>query len=219
MAVKRDVNTEPDDAFSAVFGDIDQSPLMRQSGKEAEASAKGHQADDGENAAEILDNAQDLEGFEDQGLERFEDQDPEEPEDLDLDLEGVEDLEPEEAEDQGLKENEAADAPPEETASMELAEQDGGQTIIPPGDIKGEAAGNLMAVLLESLEKDLAHYRLDMGKVETMDASGLSVLVCFAEMLKSQGRDQNLEIINVSQDLLNLFSAGRLDKTYGVSFS
>jgi|GEM_PF-2655193 len=208
MAVKRNVNTEPDDAFSAVFGDIDQSPLMRQSGEETEAAAKESQTlDDKEDVAQILDNAQDLEGFGD--LE------PEEPEDQDL--EGFEDQEPEESGDQGLEEAEAADAPQEETASMEVTEQDGGQTIVPPGDIKGEDAGKLMAVFLESLEKDLAHRRLDLEKVGDVDTSGLSVLIYFAQALKTQG--QSLEIVNVNQDLLNLFSAGRLDKNFAVSFS
>jgi len=207
MGVKRKANTEPDDAFSAVFGDIDQSPIMRQSG----------------DAAETPDNARDLEMFEgrepeepeDPALEMFENQGPEGFEDLEPKEAG--DQEPEEPEDQGLEDDQAADVPAEETVSMEVTEQDNGRTIAPPGDLKGEAAGKLMAVLLESLEKDLAHYRLDLGKVREMDASGLSVLVCFAETLKSRG--QGLEIINVSQDLQNLFSASRLDKTYGFSFS
>ena len=72
-----------------------------------------------------------------------------------------------------------------------------------------------MAVLLESLEKNLAHYRLDLGKVRQMDAPGLSVLVYCAETLKSRG--QGLDIINADDELSNLFRAGRLDKTYAVS--
>ncbi|MDY7001520.1 MAG: STAS domain-containing protein [Thermodesulfobacteriota bacterium] len=215
MAVKRDVNTEPDDAFSAVFGDIDQSPLMRQSGEKAEPETEEREARDREDAAEIPDNGQDPEIFEDQGSEKAEDQEPEEAEVQEQ--EGFEDQEPEEAEGRDLEKDEVADAPAEESASLEVTEQDGAQTIAPSGDLKGEAAERLMAVLLESLEKDLAHHRLDLEKVGAMDAAGLSVLVYFAEALKSQGREQGLEIINANQDLLNLFSVGRLDKNFAVS--
>ena len=169
MGVKREVNTEPDDAFAAVFGDIDQSPVMRQSTEKAESDTEGHETSE--------------EG------EAVRDRDPEQAVDDDVSV--------------------------EDPVSIDVAEEDGGRTFVPPGDIKGEVAQGLMAAFLDSLERDLTHYRLDLDKVREMDVSGLSVLVYCAQALDSRGR--SLEIINANDDLSNLFRAGRLDKTYAVS--
>lgn len=103
----------------------------------------------------------------------------------------------------------------EETTYHVVGKQDW-QIIIPSGDLTAATADNFRIRLIELLDKGHSRYRFDFKHVADIDSVSLSVLIIFARTLSSKGDEGKLEVVNMNQDLQDLFHMTRMDQVYSI---
>lgn len=83
--------------------------------------------------------------------------------------------------------------------------------IIKPGnELTAASVDDLRKKLIMSSEQKVKKIVLDLAKVDTLDSVGLGLILATHNTLKNSGGD--LELINVSKDVYDMFHAMRLDR-------
>ena len=72
-------------------------------------------------------------------------------------------------------------------------------------------------MLLREMDAGRRRFRFDLGLVRDLDSVSLSVLVAFAQLLRTSGGGYGIEMANCSPDLLNLFRLTRLDQDFAIA--
>jgi len=103
----------------------------------------------------------------------------------------------------------------EETTYNVLKKNDW-QIIIPSGDLTASTADNFRIRLIELLDNGHARYRFDFQNVADIDSVSLSVLIIFARTLSSREEKGQLEVMNMSRDLQELFHMTRMDQLFHI---
>lgn len=96
-----------------------------------------------------------------------------------------------------------------------------GETLVitPSGDLSAACADSLRQLLLKETDTGRRRFRFDLTSVRDLDSVSLSVLVAFAQLLRGSGAPYAIELINCSNDLLNLFRLTRLDQDFMFTFT
>jgi anti-anti-sigma factor len=89
--------------------------------------------------------------------------------------------------------------------------------IAPTGDLTAACADDFRQLLLRESDAGKRRFRFDLGSVRDLDSVSLSVLVAFAQLLRSTGQSYTIELINCSPDLLNLFRLTRIDHDFTIT--
>lgn len=202
---KRAVDTEPDDAFAAVLGDINASPLMQ-----------GMLQSQPENNALPAD---------------IPDAESEEADPLGLSPLAFPQSRPSETppDSEDLKDPEAQPEP-EAEPGPELPEEEpthaaeqAGQDEEPESDRENGPAITatvdseaLRLALLASLEQD--EIVVNLGDLEQLDATGLAVIIGFTDLMRESGREDSLVLEGAGEELERLFALCRLVRGQGVIF-
>jgi anti-anti-sigma factor len=87
--------------------------------------------------------------------------------------------------------------------------------IHPEGDLVLAAMPPLRSRLREMVGAGILHLTLDLRGVQTVDSSGIALVVATHNSLKKAGGD--LTVINASKDVLDLFHAMRIHQHLRVS--
>ncbi len=89
--------------------------------------------------------------------------------------------------------------------------------IIPSGNLTATTADSLRIRLIELLMQGNRQYRFDFKHVDDIDSITLSILIIFARTVSSsKKRNDTLEVINMNNDLRELFQMTRMDQLYQV---
>ena len=102
-----------------------------------------------------------------------------------------------------------------EETSYDVFGQEDWQVILPSGDLRAATADNFRGQLIKLLDRGFARYRFDFKNVEDIDSVSLSVLIIFARTLSSQD-EKELEVVNMNEDLQDLFQMTRMDQIYSI---
>ncbi len=99
---------------------------------------------------------------------------------------------------------------------FDISTQDGVLTITPTGNITSGIADNFRIILLESLDENNENITFNFDKVEDLDSISLSLLITFAKMFGRKFSDTQIKVINVNEDIKNLFTLTRINKFYNI---
>jgi anti-anti-sigma regulatory factor len=198
MARKKKVETEPDDVFAEVLGDIDESPLLRRSEPEEPESA-GSATDEAE--ADMPETEAGA-AAEDEEIEWPDEDDP-------VWSEGEEMEAPESSGPEDAVIDSAADVEP-----VAVAEKDGVLVLAPSGDLVGEASEALRAAASRVLEEGRSAVRIDLSNAGDVDAAGLAVITALAVSLSEVGEAESLTV--AAGGLGEFLERIRLDRDFGV---
>jgi anti-anti-sigma factor len=97
---------------------------------------------------------------------------------------------------------------------FELLEQDGWQIIRPSGNVTAVVAAKLSSLLMELVAKKHTRFRFDFLRVLDLDSISLSVFIVLARTIAEEGGQAQLEIVNISRELAELFQMTRMDARY-----
>jgi hypothetical protein len=210
MAKRPKVDTEPDDAFAAVLGDIDGSPLMRtpdvppspasQTGekkagtprpKPKKTKDQPHKKNRPPQPPAHPEEDTVPEEAQEKAPNKVPDQTPvQAPAQVSVQAPGEtiqEDLT-----------NEAGQEPEATGTGWTTRRESGCVVVEMVGDMedeaKAEAPAQLRALLLELLDKDTPCVRIDLSATTHLDASSLAVLLSFASLLEQRKGCERLEI-------------------------
>jgi anti-anti-sigma factor len=87
--------------------------------------------------------------------------------------------------------------------------------IIRPGkDLNAAKAANFRKRLIRALEQKIKELVMDFSKVESVDSVGLGVIIAAHNMMKNA--DGKLTLINVPEDIFNLFNTMGLNQHFKV---
>ncbi len=101
-------------------------------------------------------------------------------------------------------------------AVFEVVDEDGWRIIRPRGDITAEAAEEFRNLMPELIQDNHKQYRFDLDEVTEIDSIGLSLFIVFANMVRRQSQDAQLEIINTTKEITKLFHMIRLTRIYRI---
>ncbi len=198
MTKRPKVDTEPDDAFAAVLGEIDSSPLMRT----PDVPVSEKKIDPPRSKAK---KTQKPKRTEDQSQKKSLSPQP----DRDTAPDKAQDEAPSKAPDQApdrvpdeaLQENRASEAgkEPQTTSKEWTTRRESGCMVVSPPlslaeEIGDEAPAQLRALLLALVDKDTPCVRIDLTAIPHLDASSLAVLLSFASLLEQREGSERLEI-------------------------
>jgi|SaaInlStandDraft_1057018.scaffolds.fasta_scaffold413018_1 anti-sigma B factor antagonist len=82
-------------------------------------------------------------------------------------------------------------------------------------DLTAASAENLKNEILGEMDPDLDEVYLDLGGVEMVDSTGISLLISIQNSLKK--KSGTLSLLNTSDDIVSMFKLMRLDKYFQVS--
>ncbi len=89
------------------------------------------------------------------------------------------------------------------------------QTIIRPDmDIVASTAETFKAEILSAIDSSRDEVVIDLTGVEMVDSVGIGVIIAAHNTLSQSGR--KLEVVNVTQDIYNLFTTMRLNRRFTV---
>jgi anti-anti-sigma factor len=92
------------------------------------------------------------------------------------------------------------------------------QVISPSGNLTASSADKLRIILIELLDAGEKDFMFDFSDVEDLDSISLSLLITFSKMHKNKLEGQGeLRIVEVSEDLKNLFELTRVNRIYKVT--
>ena len=211
MAKKPKVDTEPDDAFAAVLGDIDGSPLMRK--PEVSASPAFPTSQIGEKKT----------GKPRSKPKKAQNSKPA-PRKKNPTQKPVQDKAPDQSPGQPMSQGapETGDGLEIEAADTAWsARQEDGCAVLSPPDFQVVEAGaetpaQLRALLLELLDKDTSRFRIDLAATPHLDASSLAVLLSFASLLGQRQEGIRLEIA-AQGDLAQFFCLCKVEETHPIT--
>jgi anti-anti-sigma factor len=98
--------------------------------------------------------------------------------------------------------------------AYELSESGNWKIVTFTGDITETHVELLEGFFREMAVNGWEKIRFDFSGVSHMDAKSLTLFSTLAKMRESQGLKKELEIVNINDDLLNLFKMTRLDGAY-----
>lgn len=93
--------------------------------------------------------------------------------------------------------------------------QDGKVIVQPEEDIVASTVDDFRKELKELVEDGEINLALDLQQVKMIDSMGLGALISTHNSLVK--RDSQLEVLNVNEDILNLFKTMRLDHHFQIS--
>jgi anti-anti-sigma factor len=96
----------------------------------------------------------------------------------------------------------------------ELSESGNWKIVTFHGDITEKHVELLEGFFREMVENGWEKIRFDFSGVSHMDAKSLTLFSTLAKMRESRGIKRDLEIVNINDDLLNLFKMTRLDGAF-----
>ena len=215
MAKKPKVDTEPDDAFAAVLGEIDSSPLMRTpDGPASPASEKktGKQRSKPKKTqnSPTSPNPKDTPRKKNRTSHPVQDKAPNQAPDQSMDQTAPE---------TGAgQENDAA------SGVWSVRREDGCVVVSPPlapademgEEPKAETPAQLHSLLLELLDKDTPCFRIDLTRTPHLDASSLAVLLSFATLLGQRREGRRLEIA-ARGDLAQFLCLCKVEETHPIT--
>jgi len=85
-------------------------------------------------------------------------------------------------------------------------------TIQPEQDIAGTKVDELKSEFKQALDEGVSQLVVDMAKIEMMDSMGIGLLIATHNSLSK--KNQQLELINVSDDITKLLRLMRLDQHF-----
>ncbi len=89
------------------------------------------------------------------------------------------------------------------------------QTIITPGmDIVASTAETFKSQILSAIDSSQNEVVIDLIGVEMVDSVGIGVIIAAHNTLSQAGR--KLQVVNVTQDIYNLFTTMRLNRRFTV---
>lgn len=89
------------------------------------------------------------------------------------------------------------------------------QTIIKPeSDVVASMAEEFKNELISAIDSSSDEFVIDLDNAKMVDSVGIGVIIAAHNTLNQSGR--MLKIINVSQDIYNLFSAMRLNRRFPI---
>ena len=91
---------------------------------------------------------------------------------------------------------------------------DGAVTLLVKGNIVATMAKSLKEEMIPLLKEDYTEYTIDFNEVESIDSSGVGVLIAAQNDLKK--KNAQLKVINVSDPILKMFKIMRLDRHFNV---
>ena len=91
---------------------------------------------------------------------------------------------------------------------------DGTVTLRVNGNIVASMANSLKKEMLPLLKEDYTGYTIDFENVDSIDSSGVGVLIAAQNDLEKKGAQ--LTVINVSDPILKMFKIMRLDRHFNV---
>lgn len=89
--------------------------------------------------------------------------------------------------------------------------------ITPTGDLTAACADDFRQLLLREADSGKRRFRFDLAQVRDLDSVSLSVLVAFAQLLRTTGQAYAIELVGCSPDLLNLFRLTRIDHDFTIT--
>lgn len=89
--------------------------------------------------------------------------------------------------------------------------------VTPSGDLTATCADEFRQMLLREIDAGRRRYRFDLGLVRDLDSVSLSVLIAFAQLLRTSGGSYGIELVNCSPDLRNLFRLTRLEQDFAIA--
>ena len=92
---------------------------------------------------------------------------------------------------------------------------DGSVTIEPGGDLVTALLPDLRARLHDTVETGARRLTIDLGGVRMVDSAGLGLLIATHNSLKRRGGELN--VVQASEDILQLFKAVRLHRHFSIS--
>ncbi len=93
--------------------------------------------------------------------------------------------------------------------------KNGDKVIVNPGqDIVASFAAELKGEMKQALDDGAVEIAVDLTGVEMMDSMGIAVLIAAHNSLQKNGGQ--LELVNVSTDILNLLTNMRLHKHFKI---
>lgn len=105
----------------------------------------------------------------------------------------------------------------EEETMMEITRKQDWTVVAPQKDVVSAVATELRKQLKSLVDSGQKKIELDMKKVEMMDSMGLGLLIALHNSLKDQGGQ--IRVVNLSEELMELFRNMRLDRHFEVSGS
>ena len=92
---------------------------------------------------------------------------------------------------------------------------DGDQIIIRPGtDVVASMAAGFKEELLSAINSSQGTVVIDLDGVEMVDSVGIGVIIASHNTLNQAGR--KLKVVNVTKDILGLFTTMRLNRRFTV---
>lgn len=93
--------------------------------------------------------------------------------------------------------------------------KDGARVIVRPGkDLETSMVVSLKNELHQALNDGATEIALDLSETVMMDSMGIGVLIAAHNSLKQNG--EQLELLNVSADIMKLLQITRLDKHFKI---
>ncbi|UCH95977.1 MAG: ATP-binding protein [Candidatus Aminicenantes bacterium] len=100
------------------------------------------------------------------------------------------------------------------TFDIQEEKEKGSCVITPSGNLTAVVADQLREMLRELFDTGNREFSFDLKHVEDIDSICLSVLIVLYKTLTKSDNHYRLEIINVNEDLVNLFQLTRMDEIY-----
>lgn len=97
---------------------------------------------------------------------------------------------------------------------FDITEENGWKIIQPTGNITASIAGKFRKLLSDLVDEGYSRFRFDCKKVEDIDSISLSVFITLVKLLLKKGVEPQLELINASQEIANLFRMTGLNRNY-----
>lgn len=94
---------------------------------------------------------------------------------------------------------------------------DGFTEICPIGNLTASCAEKFRVVLLKLIDENKKNFRFNFNELEDIDSISLSLLITFSKMLNNKFEDAQLEILNINEDLANLFKLTKLHRIYKIT--
>lgn len=95
-----------------------------------------------------------------------------------------------------------------------MADEEGQVVLGLERDIVAAESENVKAAIKEVMSDDMTSLVLDLDRVEQVDSVGMGVLIAAYNSLKK--KDVGFKLINVSQNLYDLFQVMRLNKHFEI---
>ncbi len=98
---------------------------------------------------------------------------------------------------------------------MNITRNDGRVEVKLDGDLVASATEQLREALKTVVAEGVSELTMDMGKAEVIDSLGVGLVISLHNSVAKAGG--TISLVNVSQDIIDLFKNMRLDRHFAVS--